>query len=58
MGRILDAAVDDYKRGVDEQRMDRSLIPSHPKYIRKRAVFESKFVERMSQEEWDFFPLF
>ena len=37
---ILDAAVDDNERGVDEQRMDRGFIPSHPKYIRKRKAPE------------------
>ena len=58
MGGILDAAVDDNKCGVDEQRMDRRLIPSHPKYIRKREIFEiGEFLERMSQEKRYFFPL-
>ena len=58
MGGILDAAVDDNKCGIDKQRMDRGLIPSHPKYIRKREVLKiGKFVERMSQEKRYLFPL-
>jgi len=58
LGGILDAAVDDNKCGVDEQRMDRGLIPSHPKYIRRREVSKiGEFVERMPQEKRHLFPL-
>ena len=58
LGGILDAAVDHNKCGVDEQRMDRSFLPSYPKYVRKGEILEAaKFVERISQEKRDFLPL-
>jgi hypothetical protein len=57
-GGPFEAAVDGYKRGVDEQGMDRGLVPSHPKYVRGGKVPEAgKFTERTSQEKRDLLPL-